>query len=214
MKFPLWMRKLFVAFVAVMTLGTVIPTGYLADEKNEPSETYQEEGHLLLDSLDEPVGLSEPTEEEATDWPTIAAQVPSTELLAHFVTYASSQSEEQGLSKFGEAISTRVGSEYSESIVPKMTEAIVASVAELDIEELRTLRLTESPSGGYGERILHVYSEQSGEDLLRFHVRRDHPPQDGYWFNFHYHAADDNFEEHYEVGKIYWDKNTPPKWLS
>ncbi|WP_226658159.1 YpjP family protein [Pseudalkalibacillus hwajinpoensis] len=213
MKFPLWMRKLFVAFVAVMTLGTVIPTGYLADEKTEPSETYQEESHLLLDPLDEPINLSEPTE-KASDWPSIAAQVPSTELLDQFVTYASSQSEEQGLSKFGEIISTRVGHQYTESIVPKVTEVIAASVADLDAEEIRSLRLTESPSGGYGERILHVYSEQNGEDLLRFHVRRDHPPQDGYWFNFHYHAANDNFEEHYEVGKIYWDKNTPPKWLS
>ncbi|WP_283152161.1 YpjP family protein [Guptibacillus hwajinpoensis] len=213
MKFPLWMRKLFVAFVAVITLGTVIPTGYLADDKTEASENYQEENHLLIEPRDEPDKAIEPLVDQY-DWPIIAQDASSSELLTHFVSYASNQSEQLGLTKFGETISTRVGNEYRDAIVPKMTEAIATSVENLDEDTLRSLRLTDNPSGGYGERILHVYNEQSGEDLLRFHVRRDHPPQDGYWFNFHYHAANDDFEEHYEVGKIYWDKNTPPKWLS
>ncbi|MED4798110.1 YpjP family protein, partial [Priestia megaterium] len=51
-------------------------------------------------------------------------------------------------------------------------------------------------------------------DLIRFHVRRENPPKDGYWFNFHYHAAADNFQKHYDLGKIYWNRNMPPKWFS
>ncbi|MBN8207631.1 YpjP family protein [Bacillus sp. NTK071] len=214
MRSPLWMRKLFVAFVAVITLGTVIPTGYLAEDKAESSENYQEESYLRLEPRDE---LPDPTDNEAKDeldWPSLAKYAPTSELLTGFVSYASLQSEEIGLAKFGETISNRVGSEYKDTIVPRMTEAIASSVELLDEETIRSLRLTDKPASGYGERIMHVYNEETGEDLLRFHVRRDHPPQDGYWFNFHYHDASDNFEEHYEVGKIYWDKNTPPKWLS
>ncbi|WP_347550210.1 YpjP family protein [Pseudalkalibacillus hwajinpoensis] len=214
MKSPLWMRKLFVAFVAVVTLGTVIPTGYLADDKLETSENVQEDSRFLYEKQDEPpldVITPEPSLE---DWPALAQHASSSELYSGFISYASLQSEEIGLAKFGSTISNRVGSEYKDFIVPKMAETIAATVEQLDEETLRSLRLTDNPSSGYGERILHVYNEQSGEDLLRFHVRRDHPPQDGYWFNFHYHDAVDNFEEHYEVGKIYWDKNTPPKWLS
>ncbi len=214
MKFPLWMRKLFVAFVAVITLGTVVPTGYLADDKAEPSKTYQEESHLLIEPRDESSDLPDHGSIEELDWPFLAENVPSSELISGFVTYASVQSEEIGLTKFGQTISSRVGTEYKDAIVPKMTEAIASSIEQLDESTIRSLRLTDNPSSGYGEKILHVYNEQTGEDLLRFHVRRDHPPQDGYWFNFHYHDASDNFEEHYEVGKIYWDKNTPPKWLS
>ena len=63
-------------------------------------------------------------------------------------------------------------------------------------------------------KIFHVYNRLTGEDLLRFHVRRDHPPQDGYWFNFHYHTAEDGFQSHHELGSIYWDRNTPPDWMS
>ena len=214
MKFPLWMRKLFVAFVAVITLGTVVPTGYLADDKTKPSENYQEESFLLVEPRDELTDPNHNESQDELDWPSLAKYAPSSELLTGFVSYASVQSEEIGLVKFGETISNRVGSEYTDMIVPKITEAIESSVKLLDEDTIRSLRLTDKPSSGYGERIMHVYNEETGEDLLRFHVRRDHPPQDGYWFNFHYHDASDDFEEHYEVGKIYWDKNTPPKWLS
>jgi hypothetical protein len=90
---------------------------------------------------------------------------------------------------------------------------VIASLAEQYPEEqLHYLAVTENPSGGMGERIFHIYRVDSGEDIIRFHVRREHPPQDGYWFQFHYHTYHDDFQTHYELGKIYWDKNTPPQW--
>lgn len=214
MSFPLWTRKLFVAFIAVITLGTVVPTEYLQDTKpQQNAETnLQEESSVIVL---EPDHLSdEPDELDSLDWPSIAQQAAPSELLEEFVSYASLQTEELGMKKFGDTIANRVGSEYIQSIVPKMSEVLTTKVREMDHESIRSLRLTDNPSGGYGERIMHVYNEQTGEDIMRFHVRRDHPPQDGYWFNFHYHDGRDDFSEHHEVGKIYWDKNTPPKWLS
>ncbi|WP_270182073.1 YpjP family protein [Alkalihalobacillus sp. CinArs1] len=216
MRFPLWSRKLFVAFIAVITLGTVIPTEYLQDLKpaQKTEANYQKDVSHVVET-DEPPQLSyEEVESEPLRWPEIAERSSSSEVVEEFITYASLQTEELGIRKFGDTIANRVGSEYINLIVPKVSEVITSKVEELDVDFVRSLRLTDKPSGGYGERIMHVYNEKTGNDLMRFHVRRDHPPQDGYWFNFHYHDEKDNFSEHHEVGKIYWDKNTPPKWLS
>ncbi|MEH7388569.1 YpjP family protein, partial [Bacillus sp. JJ1521] len=81
-------------------------------------------------------------------------------------------------------------------------------------EQLDQLEISEQPSGGNGEKIFHIFDNTSGKDIVRFHVRKDHPPQDGYWFNFHYHTHHDGFQTHHALGDIYWNKNTPPKWLS
>ena len=59
-------------------------------------------------------------------------------------------------------------------------------------ESLQSLAISK-PAGGNNEKIFHVYDTKTGNDLLRFHVRRDHPPQDGYYFNFHYHRFDDGY---------------------
>ncbi|WP_377889077.1 YpjP family protein [Alkalihalobacillus sp. R86527] len=215
MSFPLWTRKLFVAFIAVITLGTVIPTEYLQDIKPEQTAeaNYQKEVSSHVVEADPP-DLFEGIESSPIEWPDIASFSPSSEVVEGFVSYATLRTEELGIQKFGDTIANRVGSEYINVIVPKVNEVITSKIEKLDVDAVRSLRLTDNPAGGYGERIVHVYNEQTGNDLMRFHVRRDHPPQEGYWFNFHYHDDNDNFSEHHEVGKIYWDKNTPPRWLS
>jgi hypothetical protein len=81
-------------------------------------------------------------------------------------------------------------------------------------ESLANLKVTETPGGGLSEKIFHITNSKANEDVIRFHVRRDHPPQQGYWFNFHYHTHHDNFQAHHELGSIYWNKNTPPKWMT
>jgi hypothetical protein len=109
-------------------------------------------------------------------------------------------------------ISEQVGDEYRNLIVPKIGEVMNGISRQYDEETLRNLVVSQSPSGGSGEKILHIYDGRSGQDLVRFHVRRDHPPKDGYWFNFHYHVDKDQFETHHNLGNIYWDKDTPPQW--
>ena len=76
------------------------------------------------------------------------------------------------------------------------------------------LSITEYPSGDYAEKMFHLSDKVLGKDLIRFHVRTEKRPLDGYFYNFHYHTAEDGFTVHHSLGDIYWSKNTPPKWLS
>src|SRR6185437_147709 len=55
----------------------------------------------------------------------------------------------------------------------------------------RRLAISEKPAGDYSEKIFNVYDLDNRKDLIRFHVRTEKRPQDGYFFNFHYHIADD-----------------------
>ncbi|MEW8987992.1 MAG: YpjP family protein, partial [Bacillus sp. (in: firmicutes)] len=81
-------------------------------------------------------------------------------------------------------------------------------------EDLVHLAISEEPGKGKSEKIFHIKDEKTGEDVIRFHVRRDQPPHEGYWFNFHYHTHHDEYQTHHDLGSIYWAKNTPPNWMS
>lgn len=118
----------------------------------------------------------------------------------------------QSYEKFGRKIAPVIEEEFRDVILPRIEEVIASIAEQYPEEQLQYLAVTENPSGGMGERIFHIYRIDTGEDIIRFHVRREHPPQDGYWFQFHYHTYHDHFQTHYELGKIYWDRNTPPQW--
>ncbi|WP_347862150.1 YpjP family protein [Salimicrobium sp. PL1-032A] len=101
--------------------------------------------------------------------------------------------------------------EVIEEIFPQI-EAVIESF--VDDGNVPMYEITEDPSAGYGERIFNLIHGETEEELARFHVRRDLRPGEGYWFNFHYHVKEDGYETHHPLGEIYWDKNTPPKWMS
>jgi hypothetical protein len=129
-----------------------------------------------------------------------------------FIEQTMEKAIRQSYEKFGRKIAPVIRDEFCDVILPRIEEVIVSLAEQYPEEQLRYLAVTENPSGGMGERIFHIYRVDNGEDIIRFHVRREHPPQDGYWFQFHYHTYYDDFQTHYELGKIYWDKNTPPQW--
>lgn len=123
--------------------------------------------------------------------------------------------EDQSFLKFGSRIAPVIEDDYRKEILPKIENVISDYLATLqDDEAYQDVVISSMPSAGKTEKIFNVYNRTTGEDLLRFHVRRDHPPHDGYWFNFHYHTAEDGFQSHHELGSIYWDRNTPPNWMS
>jgi len=122
--------------------------------------------------------------------------------------------KEQAYIKFGQRIGPVIQDEFEQVIFPRMQEAIDATLHDLDDQSVAQLTITEKPSGDYHEKIFHIYDERSRKDIIRFHVRTDKKPLDGYYFNFHYHLAEDHYAKHYVLGEIYWSKNTPPKWLS
>lgn len=148
-----------------------------------------------------------PGEEKAGREPELLFQSYQQQLLG--------DAENQSFLKFGSKISPVIEDDYRSEILPKIEDVITGHLAKFqDDEAYQDVVISSKPSAGKTEKIFHVYNRLTGEDLLRFHVRRDHPPQDGYWFNFHYHTAEDGFQSHHELGSIYWDRNTPPDWMS
>ncbi|MFC5603408.1 YpjP family protein [Sporosarcina koreensis] len=116
--------------------------------------------------------------------------------------------------KFGSKIGPVIQSEFDKNIFPKIEEVIQNAVVSTGGLENRMLSITEYPSGDYAEKMFHVSDKNENKDLIRFHVRTEKRPLDGYFYNFHYHTAEDGFNVHHSLGDIYWSKNTPPKWLS
>lgn len=116
--------------------------------------------------------------------------------------------------KLGPKITREIEDEFAEMILPAMEETLQNVLKQADENDLPYYKITKMPTNGLGERIFHITDERTDEDIVKFHVRRDHRPWEGYWFNFHYHMIDDQFEKHHVIGNIYWDKNKPPQWMS
>ncbi|GGH75354.1 hypothetical protein JOD43_000539 [Pullulanibacillus pueri] len=217
---PKWLIKSFVTLVTILTLGTVVPSvNYHTEQKPSSKESINGPSaqsprtELTVDAVEE--AAPEITEETERSWSTIASQYDNVdEMIPHFQTYAVEEAKTQGFVKFGDTIGKRLGDTYTQSILPKFGEAVASLGNTMDVDTLKNLAVSNNPAGGTGERILNLYDERTGKEILKFHVRRDHPPQDGYWFNFHYHTAEDQYQVHHELGKVYWDKNTPPQWMS
>ncbi len=128
--------------------------------------------------------------------------------------YISMLAIEQGVKKFGPTISNEIAKEYKQRIIPPFKEVIGETTKDFSTKDWMSLKWTSQPTGGLGEKIIHLYHDETGKDLLRFHVRRDQRPKQGYYFNFHYHTIADNYELHHELGTIYWGKDIPPRWNS
>ncbi|HEX7065941.1 MAG TPA: YpjP family protein [Bacillales bacterium] len=215
-----WMKKIFVTFVAALTFGIVVPNNsHVTTDRAQNSKANRLEkssNELELNAEIEAVEEKEPEPEYSpSSWGEVAASVSDTdELRSRLMMYTVRQAEEQGFQKFGPVIAGQVGEEYRGEILPQVGNVIEGVATELDEETLRNLVISGSPSGGFGEKIFHIYDARNGQDLVRFHVRRDHPPLDGYWFNFHYHIPSDHFQGHHDLGNIFWDKDTPPQWMA
>lgn len=218
---PHWLRKSLFVAITILTLGTVTPPPHLYSNESEaksPSdaevsqkEKPSDEVHILSTLED---NITSDKDMMTLPWHEVAAGTDSEELVEKWIDYTVYHADSQTMNKFGTRIQSKIENEYRELILPKLEETLADISQQADEELLRNLFITNDPSDGLGEKIFHVYDMRNGEDLYRFHVRRDHPPQQGYWFNFHYHTANDNFETHHELGTIYWDKNTPPNWMS
>jgi hypothetical protein len=189
-----WIQKTLVITVALLTFGVISPNHViwenLLDEKtNSKSISSQNTPHTY-----------------AVDW---ADEHPST-----FIEDAVTQAKEQSLLKFGTRIGPVISDEFDEVIFPKIQEAIEMTLVGMDNRTLKSLEISQNPSGEHSEKIFHIFDTETRSDIIRFHVRTDRKPQEGYFFNFHYHTVEDKFAKHYSLGDIYWSKNTPPKWLS
>ncbi|WP_156290032.1 YpjP family protein [Oceanobacillus salinisoli] len=201
----LWMRKIAVVLITIATMGMYTPTALLEVNADEAEDS------LSKSDLNENTSNPEMSihQEVNMDLP-LDDTVDYKEYVIKEIT---EKAKEQTMMKFGPRIVGQVEDEFTETILPAM-ETVIESIIENAGDEYTSYGITEKPTKGYGERIFHVYDNNNGQDVARFHVRRDNRPLEGYYFNFHYHLSKDGFKEHHEIGEIYWDKNTPPKWMA
>lgn len=209
---PVFLRKSLMTLAAILTLGAALPF--------MPSHTVErpsDKGNFQSEKEQAPGLKKERTNEAQSpawsedDQSDLANQ---RQLILLFSIYVSRELREQGLQKFGARIRTKIGDQYVNEIVPAFLPAIKQISSGHDATWVGQLAVTHEPASGMGERILHVYQRESGQELLKLHVRRDHPPQDGFWFDFHYHTIADHFQKHHPLKRIYWGKDTPPKWTA
>ena len=192
-----WLQKSLIIMVALLTFGVITPGHEIwsglqdkSSSKHEVNPTDKENYHI---------GFAEPE---------LVEQLDSIE--EAFITSAKQLSYE----KFGTKISPFITDEFDEVIFPEIDNAIRMTLKNSDDSQKQQLAISGRPAGNYSEKIFHVYDKETKKDLIRFHVRTDKRPQDGFYFNFHFHVSDDEFTTHRSIGDIYWSKNTPPKWLS
>ena len=188
---PIWLRKFLVVLISIFTLGMVSPA--------------QAAEFLPFSSKDDT--LEGVFSEKSAD---IAVLPPEASGREANLERMMKQAEAQSLEKFGSRIGPVIEDEFRQLILPNIEQAIADVASQFPDEVLESLEVSQAPSAGVSEKIFHVFSDD--KDIIRFHVRRDRPPHEGYWFNFHYHTYHDQFQMHYDLGSIYWDKNTPPKW--
>ncbi|TDQ41458.1 YpjP family protein [Aureibacillus halotolerans] len=213
----LWMRKTFVVLVTMATFGTVAPPG-IASENDESNGDVPKRPHYVKATEKTDVHRFADSQSvvffpDPLDWQETASSINQRdELIETFVSYATTHATNVSVEKFGDDIQAKVGAPFQQEVVPGLRLVFETFANGMDDQSIKNLLFTSVPAGGTGEKIFHLYHGETGEDLFRFHVRRDHPPKEGYFFNFHYHTHHDDFQAHYEVASIPWGYNTPPAW--
>ncbi|WP_397537901.1 YpjP family protein [Rummeliibacillus pycnus] len=195
-----WLQKVLVSTVAVLTLGFITPSHAIWE-------------NLLEHSGNHKTQLSKQSSNTENYINTVYNDndIEDTEVFSDNVL---DQAKEQAYMKFGSKIGPKISDEFDNVIFPKIEEAIHMTLDNVDQANMKNLAITEKPSGAYSEKMFHIYNVASGKDVIRFHVRTENRPFDGYYYNFHYHTYVDQFASHNNLGEIYWSKDTPPKWLS
>jgi hypothetical protein len=194
-----WLRKSLFVTISILTFGLVTPS------------------QLINQANAEKINDRDVFETQAPDRSIVQANsyVIETEFNREtFMQELIKQAEIQSYQKFGTRIKPVIENEFRKVILPNIEKAIAQTALQFPKDDVKNLTITEQPGAGLSEKIFNIKDSVSGKDIIRFHVRRDNPPQAGYWFNFHYHTYHDQFQSHHELGSIYWDKNTPPKWMS
>lgn len=199
----IWLKKISVILITIMTLGLYVPPTTLNAETEENKDSVSSKANINDDAI---ISTPEIQEEKL--------EIRPYDDNDYFIGILTEKATEQVVTKLGPKIVEKVEDEFMETILPNLEDVLKTVLTDMGEEMLPYYGITEQPSRGLGEKIFHVYNYQTNEDVARFHVRRDNRPLEGYWFNFHYHLSKDDFEEHHEIGEIYWDKNIPPRWMS
>ncbi|NMD72815.1 hypothetical protein HHO41_21570 [Bacillus sp. DNRA2] len=207
---PKWLQKSLVVLISVFTFGLVAPPQSLLIDKTSAQKTLEREMVEQSTLEASSVSLIDSQNENLLDEREENLQSNKQK----WVQLRVKDAKELSFQKFGDRIKPKIEGEFENVILPNIEKVISIVAEQYPEEDLVHLAISEGPGKGKSEKIFHITDEQTGLDVIRFHVRRDQPPHDGYWFNFHYHTYHDDFQTHHDLGAIYWAKNTPPNWMS
>ncbi|BBN98366.1 YpjP family protein [Sporolactobacillus terrae] len=202
-----WIKKGLVTLVAVLTFGLITPAPPAHDLDKQNDQQNLHESETARTSTHEQ--NAQQSEQSDDSWRSSNEKM---QLIKGLSAYVSREALTQGKQKFGTRIGEKLSDPYITEVVPVFINAVKEISMARDKTWIRSLDITHAPAAGYGERIIHVYNTLSGQEVAKLHVRRNHPPQAGYAFQFHYHTVLDGFKDHHEIKTIYWGKNMPPKW--
>lgn len=209
----LWIRKISVILITIMTLGMYVPPSFIDVEAEEGNKALSEETNPNENTAEDEAEVP-PVSEPDVPAPTLVSEPEEEATSDRLINRLTEKAKEQSIEKLGPRIVAQVENDFTAEILPKIEESLEMILTEAGEEHLPYYGITEHPADGVGEKIFNVYDYRTRKDIARFHVRRDNRPLEGYWFNFHYHVSKDGFENHHEIGEIYWDKNIPPQWMS
>lgn len=199
----LWMKKFTVLLITILTLGLYVPPISIdADVDKEEIKPAETDAKPVAESA---YDIEKPALEETSD-------IQETNSL--YLQELNQAAKEQVLTKIGTKMVRKIDSELDKEILPNLELVLDSLYEEIGLENSQYLMIEDTPALGYGERIFNLYDAKMKQDIAKFHVNRIKKPQDGYYFQFHYHLKSDQFENHYPFGEIYWGKDTPPKWMS
>lgn len=201
----LWMKKISVFLITLVTLGIYTPPINLnPDTDNEElvSAKSSEREEFTAPTIDIAGDIDEVVETDDRDSET------------YIIDAITDQAKAYTIAKLGPRITKQVEPDFTATILPNMERVLHMILTDAGEQAVNYYGISELPSKGYGERIFNIHDYHARQDVARFDVRRENRPGEGYWFNFHYHLGKDKFEEHYQIGEIYWDKNMPPKWMA
>lgn len=194
-----WVKKLFVATIAALTLGTYVPSIDLEVNADVDKKDIEESKNTYNQSR---IDYSH----SETDVLSSSIVTPKEELIK--------QATARTLEKVGPKMIRQIEDDLTDVVLPHIETVMDAVVDKYDRHQSFRLTLIEHTTPGYGEKIFDIYDEVDDKLVAKFHVRRDSKPLDGFFFNFHYHLEDDGFTHHYPIAEIRYGKNTPPKWMS
>lgn len=204
-----WFRKITAILMTIMTLGIYIPPGFLTSDLDQDKENLASKSNVDEASFKSASESGKKLDKQFDD-----LQIDEQQTQNVFTQVITEKARQQTMTKFGDKIAEQVEDEFMAVILPHMETVLEMILAEAGEQDSIYFGITEEPTSGYGEKIFNIYDYRTHKDIARFDVRREKRPQEGYWFNFHYHLDKDDFEKHYEIGEIFWDKNMPPKWMA
>ncbi len=157
----LWMRKIAVALIAVITLGLYIPDFDIDVEAEQSKETAGPDLPEKTDVLDEEESapVTKPALETEPD-------VSTTDNTAAFLT---ERAKEQVLFKMGPRIVPKMEGEFQTVIFPKMEESIELILANVNLQKLRMLALRENllrePASGFLISVMNAQASLSPSSM-------------------------------------------------